>query len=122
MLKRMATWGSVATVLAFSGAVQAESLASKKGREDALKQAQHEIDGAKAKCGTEIKLTFDWETFDFSAVATPIVWVMTLFIQRSSRRDARYSRETRRSCAQMKTHARNWRPGREGTRDDCQAP
>jgi len=32
-------------------------------------------------------LIFDRETFDFNAVATLIVWVMTLFIQRSSRRD-----------------------------------
>jgi len=32
-------------------------------------------------------LVFDRKTFDFSAVATLIVWVMTLFIQRSSRRD-----------------------------------
>jgi low affinity Fe/Cu permease len=32
-------------------------------------------------------LIFDRETFDFNAVATVIVWVMTLFIQRSSRRD-----------------------------------
>ena len=32
-------------------------------------------------------LIFDRKTFDFSAVATLIVWVMTLFIQRSSRRD-----------------------------------
>jgi low affinity Fe/Cu permease len=30
---------------------------------------------------------FDRKTFDFSAVATLIVWVMTLFIQRSSHRD-----------------------------------
>jgi low affinity Fe/Cu permease len=30
---------------------------------------------------------FDSRTFDFNAVATLIVWVMTLFIQRSSRRD-----------------------------------
>src|ERR1700761_1874488 len=30
---------------------------------------------------------FDRKTFDFNAVATLIVWVMTLFIQRSSRRD-----------------------------------
>jgi low affinity Fe/Cu permease len=32
-------------------------------------------------------LIFDRQTFDFNAVATLIVWVMTLFIQRSSRRD-----------------------------------
>jgi low affinity Fe/Cu permease len=32
-------------------------------------------------------LVFDRKTFDFNAVATLIVWVMTLFIQRSSRRD-----------------------------------
>jgi low affinity Fe/Cu permease len=32
-------------------------------------------------------LAFDRQTFDFNAVATLIVWVMTLFIQRSSRRD-----------------------------------
>jgi low affinity Fe/Cu permease len=32
-------------------------------------------------------LVFDRQTFDFNAVATLIVWVMTLFIQRSSRRD-----------------------------------
>jgi low affinity Fe/Cu permease len=30
---------------------------------------------------------FDRRTFDFNAVATLMVWVMTLFIQRSSRRD-----------------------------------
>jgi low affinity Fe/Cu permease len=32
-------------------------------------------------------LVFDRKTFDFNAIATLIVWVMTLFIQRSSRRD-----------------------------------
>lgn len=32
-------------------------------------------------------LVFDRKTFDFNAVATLIIWVMTLFIQRSSRRD-----------------------------------
>jgi low affinity Fe/Cu permease len=31
--------------------------------------------------------TFSRQTFDFSAIATLIVWVMTLFIQRSSHRD-----------------------------------
>jgi low affinity Fe/Cu permease len=30
---------------------------------------------------------FERRTFDFNAVATLVVWVMTLFIQRSSRRD-----------------------------------
>jgi low affinity Fe/Cu permease len=30
---------------------------------------------------------FDRRTFDFNAIATLVVWVMTLFIQRSSRRD-----------------------------------
>src|SRR6201991_5035547 len=30
---------------------------------------------------------FERRTFDFNAVATLAVWVMTLFIQRSSRRD-----------------------------------
>jgi low affinity Fe/Cu permease len=32
-------------------------------------------------------LTFDPVTFDWNAVATLAVWVMTLFIQRSNRRD-----------------------------------
>ena len=32
-------------------------------------------------------ITFDRERFDFNAVATLIVWLMTLFISRSSRRD-----------------------------------
>ena len=32
-------------------------------------------------------VVFDRKTFDFNAVATLFVWVMTLFIQRSSRRD-----------------------------------
>ena len=32
-------------------------------------------------------LVFDRERFDFDAVATLIVWVMTLFISRSNRRD-----------------------------------
>ncbi len=32
-------------------------------------------------------LAFDRHTFDFNAVATLIVWIMTLFIQRSSHRD-----------------------------------
>src|ERR1019366_3933335 len=32
-------------------------------------------------------LTFDAATFDWNAVATLAVWVMTLFIQRSNRRD-----------------------------------
>jgi len=32
-------------------------------------------------------LAFDRRTFDFNAVATLIVWIMTLFIQRSSHRD-----------------------------------
>ncbi len=32
-------------------------------------------------------LAFAPKTFDFNAVATLIVWIMTLFIQRSSRRD-----------------------------------
>src|ERR1700744_5533117 len=32
-------------------------------------------------------LVFDRERFDFNAVATLIVWVMTLFISRSNRRD-----------------------------------
>lgn len=32
-------------------------------------------------------IAFDRRTFDFNAVATLAVWVMTLFIQRSSRRD-----------------------------------
>jgi low affinity Fe/Cu permease len=32
-------------------------------------------------------IIFDRRSFDFNAVATLIVWVMTLFIQRSSRRD-----------------------------------
>ena len=30
---------------------------------------------------------FERRTFDFNAIATLVVWVMTLFIQRSSRRD-----------------------------------
>jgi low affinity Fe/Cu permease len=32
-------------------------------------------------------LKFDGKTFDWNAVATLAVWVMTLFIQRSNRRD-----------------------------------
>ena len=32
-------------------------------------------------------LVFDRERFDFNAIATLIVWVMTLFISRSNRRD-----------------------------------
>ena len=32
-------------------------------------------------------LAFNRQTFDFNAVATLIVWIMTLFIQRSSHRD-----------------------------------
>jgi low affinity Fe/Cu permease len=32
-------------------------------------------------------LAFDRRTFDFNAVATLIVWIMTLFIQRSTHRD-----------------------------------
>lgn len=32
-------------------------------------------------------IIFDRERFDFNAVATLIVWLMTLFISRSSRRD-----------------------------------
>jgi Predicted small integral membrane protein len=32
-------------------------------------------------------LTFDAATFDWNAVATLAVWMMTLFIQRSNRRD-----------------------------------
>jgi low affinity Fe/Cu permease len=32
-------------------------------------------------------IAFAPKTFDFNAIATLIVWVMTLFIQRSSRRD-----------------------------------
>ena len=32
-------------------------------------------------------IIFDRRTFDFNAVATLAVWIMTLFIQRSSRRD-----------------------------------
>jgi low affinity Fe/Cu permease len=32
-------------------------------------------------------LAFDRQTFDFNAIATLIVWIMTLFIQRSSHRD-----------------------------------
>jgi low affinity Fe/Cu permease len=32
-------------------------------------------------------IVFDRRSFDFNAVATLIVWVMTLFIQRSTRRD-----------------------------------
>jgi low affinity Fe/Cu permease len=32
-------------------------------------------------------LVFDRTTFDWNAVATLVVWVMTLFIQRSNRRD-----------------------------------
>jgi low affinity Fe/Cu permease len=32
-------------------------------------------------------IIFQRQTFDFNAVATLAVWVMTLFIQRSSRRD-----------------------------------
>jgi low affinity Fe/Cu permease len=32
-------------------------------------------------------LTFDRATFDWNAVATLAVWVMTLFIQRTTRRD-----------------------------------
>jgi low affinity Fe/Cu permease len=34
-----------------------------------------------------IWIAFDRKTFDFNAVATLAVWLMTLFIQRSSRRD-----------------------------------
>jgi low affinity Fe/Cu permease len=30
---------------------------------------------------------FQWRSFDFNAVATLAVWIMTLFIQRASRRD-----------------------------------
>jgi low affinity Fe/Cu permease len=33
-------------------------------------------------------LTFDRVTFDWNAVATLAVWVMTLFIQRTNRRDS----------------------------------
>ena len=37
-------------------------------------------------------LTFDAATFDWNAVATLAVWVMTLFIQRSNRRDTLVAR------------------------------
>jgi low affinity Fe/Cu permease len=33
-------------------------------------------------------LTFDRATFDWNAVATLAVWIMTLFIQRTNRRDS----------------------------------
>jgi len=33
-------------------------------------------------------LTFDRATFDWNAIATLAVWVMTLFIQRTNRRDS----------------------------------
>jgi low affinity Fe/Cu permease len=36
---------------------------------------------------TFLWLIFDRHTFDFNAVATLAVWVMTLFIQRANRRD-----------------------------------
>jgi low affinity Fe/Cu permease len=33
-------------------------------------------------------LTFDQTTFDWNAIATLAVWIMTLFIQRTNRRDS----------------------------------
>jgi low affinity Fe/Cu permease len=33
-------------------------------------------------------LTFDRTTFDWNAIATLAVWIMTLFIQRTNRRDS----------------------------------
>jgi hypothetical protein len=73
MVKNVMACVSVAMMVGLSGAAQAESLAQKKGREDALKQAEHEIDIVKGHCGAEVKLTFDWETFDgsFDATHTP---------------------------------------------------
>ena len=33
-------------------------------------------------------MTFDQTTFDWNAIATLAVWIMTLFIQRTNRRDS----------------------------------
>ena len=43
-------------------------------------------------------LVFDRERFGFDAVATLIVWVMTLFIARSNRRDTLASMPSSTSC------------------------
>jgi low affinity Fe/Cu permease len=62
-------------------------------------------------------LVFDRHTFDFNAVATLIVWLMTLFIQRSSRRDTLALHAKLDELIRVDTNARS-----ELTRLDEQEP
>ena len=62
-------------------------------------------------------LIFDRHTFDFNAVATLIVWLMTLFIQRSSRRDTLALHAKLDELIRVDTNARS-----ELTRLDEQEP
>jgi hypothetical protein len=73
MGKSMTTWVSVVMVLGLSSAAHAQSLAKKKGLEEATKQAEREVGNAKEQCGTNLKVAFDWDTFDgsFDATNTP---------------------------------------------------
>jgi hypothetical protein len=50
-------------------------------------------------------LTFDRATFDWNAVATLAVFVMTLFIQRANRRDNLALRQARRAAAGRRRRA-----------------
>jgi hypothetical protein len=72
-VKRVMMSVAVAMLAGFSSAAQAQSLAQKKGQEDAVRQAEREVGPAKAACGRDLKVSFDWKTFDgsFDATHTP---------------------------------------------------
>jgi hypothetical protein len=69
MVKRMQGWMSVA-VMVVSSVAGAQSLAQRKAREHALENQSHDIQVAASSCGTEVKVAFDWDTFDGTFDAT----------------------------------------------------
>jgi hypothetical protein len=69
MVKQMQICLSIAA-FGVATAAGAESLGQKKAREHALQNEEHDIKVVATSCGSEIKMSFDWDTFDGTFDAT----------------------------------------------------
>jgi hypothetical protein len=61
---------AVAMAVGLSTGAMAESLGQKKAREHALQNEDHEIKVVASSCGTEVKMAFDWDSFNGTFDAT----------------------------------------------------